>query len=140
MSSKDWVHGTCNEKTGFLFKHDCPHPPAGNCSLCGKPICSEHTHHLDNEACCTLCAKQDDKQRRGKSRSRTGHYEDDFGEPYFYSDHYYDGYGRYRPGYWGYSYYAMSHHDTGMEDFTAADAESLATEGAEDFESDMSES
>ncbi len=151
--SQDWVPGMCNEKAGFLFSHACDQPSLHTCAQCGKPICMSHGHHTEEGIFCTLCAKgrisgpdegagggyTPDSARRGRSGEYgRGDVHDD---PYFYSD-YYVGYGMYGHGQWGHSHHSSArgsrHHDA--NDFTEADAASLAREGDEDFETDMGES
>lgn len=144
MTPEDWDPRICNERAGFLFQHDCSNLPESHCAQCGKPVCGQHTHYLDNEPYCTACAKQDYKQRQKQTGRKQKPHDDDteYGDPYFYGDSYYDGYGRYRAGYWGYQYY-RSRTESGVDgdlDFTSADAESMQWEGDGDFETDMSES
>ena len=137
--AKDWDMGICNEKSGFLFNHDCYRAPVGNCSSCEKPVCDEHSYYVDDVVLCTRCVKKSPNQpqqgqgqqlqsRRNRGRDSHYYYYDD---PYFYGGYYY-GYG-YHHGYHG-----SSHHDP--HDFTEADATSLTNEADEGFESDMSES
>jgi hypothetical protein len=86
--------------------------------------------------------KRDKQQRQRSSRDRRSRSYESYGDPYFYGDHYYHGFGRYRPGYWGHGYYASSMGGgvAGNDDFTAGDAESLMHQDDADFETDMSES
>lgn len=130
--AKEWEPGSCNEKSGFLFNHECFQPPADNCSVCQKPICADHTHLSDTDGrVCTSCAK---KKRQppgrgksvGKSSRASDRYDDRYDEPYFYG---------------GYYFATMHHHDRNdPNDFTEADAASLSAESDEGFENDMSES
>ncbi len=139
--AKSWEPGICNERSGFLFSHECNLPPYGTCSRCQKPICADHSHELVNRPgvmLCTSCVKKEQKQHQrggtGKSRHRRDRHDDyyDYGEePYFYGGYYY---GR---EYYD-SEYGGGRHDP--NDFTEADAESLAGEIDEGFEADMSES
>lgn len=135
--TKKWESGACNEKSGFLFNHECFRPPSAVCSLCQKPICDDHTHLSDQAGqVCTSCAKKRQKPgRRGQSSSQRGRsshdHHDRYNEPYFYGGYYF-----------GTSYYD-SYQGRGVSDphdFTEADAESLASEMDEGFENDMSES
>ncbi|MAD80759.1 MAG: hypothetical protein CMJ50_07950 [Planctomycetaceae bacterium] len=127
--------GICNEKSGFLFSHECFRSPIGNCSSCQKPVCEDHSHAFDGNVLCTSCAKKDRKRRgrdeTGRQYGPSRHYDDH--DPYFYGGYYY-----------GATYYDSYHHHGSSvhdpHDFTEADAESLASEGDEGFESDMSES
>ena len=131
--ARDWDIGMCNERSGFLFSHECYRPTVESCNSCQKPVCEDHSHKIEGTVLCTACAKKD-RQRRGRDESgrRYSHsdYYDDH-DPYFYGGYYY-GY-----GYYG-SYHGSSRGDP--DDFTEADAESLASETDEGFESDMSES
>ena len=131
--AKDWEMGICNEKSGFLFSHECYRSPEASCDSCQKPVCEDHSHEIEGIVLCTACAKKD-RQRRGRDESgqRYGHsrYHNDH-DPYFYGGYYY-GYGYYD------SYQGSSRGDP--DDFTEADAESLTSEMDEGFESDMSES
>ena len=133
--AKEWDTGICNEKSGFLFSHACFHPPAGNCQLCQKPICADHSHETEGTTVCTACAKKGRRRAGGQGRryGRTSHYHD--GDPYFYGGYYY-GFGYY-DDFHGSSYDYIEHDPS---DFTEADAESLAADVDEGFESDMSES
>ena len=140
---KSWDTGICNEKSGFLFNHECFQPPDNECMKCQKPVCSDHSHELlddeRNGVLCTSCVKKDRKQmgkRQARElRSTSGNYHgsyDSYDEPYF----------------WGGYYYGATHQGSepwGLandpNDFTAADAESLQdADGGEEFETDMSES
>ena len=134
---QDWDPRICNERSGFLFQHECDQLPEAHCSQCSRPVCESHTHYVDNEPFCTTCAKQDAKSQRKEAgrRQRTRHH-DHYDDPYFYGDTYYHNYGRYRPGYWGFAHYSSYH----SHDFTSGDAESVMYEGDGDFETDMSES
>ena len=136
--AKEWESGTCNEKSGFLFSHECLQTPVSTCNLCAKPICGQHTHEFESRGkLCTTCAKKRDQRGRGtknspspgRSQRESGH--GDFSEPYFYGGYYF-----------GMSYYDS--YDGGgrsdPNDFTEADAASLAAESDEGFENDMSES
>jgi len=140
---KSWDTGICNEKSGFLFSHECFQPPDYQCMNCQKPVCSDHGHELlddeRNGVLCTSCVKKDRKQL-GKRQARelrhgSGRYDDtydSYDEPYF----------------WGGYYYGATHQSSEAwgrandpNDFTEADAESLqAVDGGEEFETDMSES
>ena len=121
--AKDWTPGMCNEKSGFLFSHECFHPPDGQCGKCQKPVCEEHSHSDGGIVICTTCVR--------KSRQRDGTQTHDDHHPYFYGG-YYAGY-----GYYGGSQFADR---VDPIDFTEADSESLAGEADEGFENDMSAS
>lgn len=134
--AKSWDPRSCNEKSGFLFSHECYLAPAGSCTQCQKPVCRDHSHELVDragEVLCTSCAKKDRKRHRrggtGKGTSRLDQH--DYDEPYFYGGYYYG------------TVYYESHHGASSadpNDFTEADAESLSSEMDEGFETDMSES
>ena len=135
--AKTWNQGICNEKSGFLFSHECFLASAANCSRCQKPVCQDHSHEIvdhPGDFLCTSCTKKDLQRHPGKSRgasrsSRPDH--DDYDEPYFYGGYYYG------------SVYYDNHYGSRSadpNDFTEADAESLTSEMDEGFESDMSES
>lgn len=130
----NWQKGICNEKSGFLFSHPCDRLPRGNCSQCEKPICSDHSHLLEDHAdaaICTSCAKEAKKINR-KHQRRGRYYGDDFyDDPYFYG-----------PRYGWYWDRRRRHHDHDHDeyDFTEADAESLQNVGEYEFENDMTES
>ncbi len=140
---KIWVQGRCNDRSGFLFSHECGNPPVAECGVCQRPICEKHRREGDSGSACVTCAKQELRsagRSQGATGRRYGHhgsYHDD--DPYFYSGYRYRGYGHYGHGYWGYgSYHRASHRDDA--DLTAADAAALGAEGDEGFETDMSES
>ncbi len=120
---------TCEENSGFLFKHPCDRPSDGPCAACGKQICEAHAHvDEDGQRHCTTCAKRLQRQERRRR------YRDD---PYFYGQRWYPGYGRYRPGYWGYHHYSHHHGHHHHDDLNEGDAEALGTEGDEAFENDI---
>ena len=129
---KEWDMATCNEKSGFLFDHDCFRPPVGACVGCRKPVCDDHAHDLEGSVVCTSCAKEQQFRRR----THDSHHHDDYhhydNDPYFYGGYYYGS------QYYYHTYHQEGHHDP--HDFTEADAESLMDEGDAGFETDMSES
>jgi hypothetical protein len=138
-----WERGKCNDRSGFLFNHECVHTPVAECAVCGRPICEQHQREGDAGPTCVDCAKKElrsvGREQRARGRRFGSHhrYRDD--DPYFYSGYHYGGYGYYGSGYWGHrSYHSASRHDE--SDLTAADAAALGAEGDEGFESDMSES
>ena len=140
--SEQWEQGICNDKSGFLFSHPCPRAPSETCTECEKPICEDHMQLVGDRVLCKSCVKNGLRRKgRGEPGRRYGRSEeyDYYDDPYFYGGYYYSGYGYYGRGYWGYdSYHHATHHDS--NDFTEADAESLAYEGDEDFENEMGES
>ncbi len=90
---KTWDTGSCNEKSCFLYNHECFLPPDDECMKCQKPVCSDHAHELlggqEKAVLCTSCIKKDRKQL-GKRQAReigqsngnySGHY-DSYDEPY----------------------------------------------------------
>ncbi len=125
--ANDWDTSTCNEKSGFLFRHACNQIPNGKCNACQKPVCPDHSHQVAEQLMCTTCAK---RGRQQTEEQRSGPYvqgRDDHG-PYFYGDYY------------GYGNYYNRHSANDPYDFTAADAENLKGTAEEGFENDMSES
>lgn len=134
---KNWDEGICNEKAGFLFSHACPKAAEADCQKCGKPVCRDHMRESRGRALCINCTRKEQDDR-----------DDYYDDHYFYGGYHYDGYYDYSSGHWGATtYYMMTHHD--RDDFTEADAASLASESSEvdaddfddgDFENDMSES
>ena len=169
--TKTWQEGFCNETTGFLFKHECLRPASAICSVCGKPLCDEHTRLLpdlpaagledeespilsgervvssedlrgsavpEQRVACPECAglSSGSTSKPGSGRTR-----DRYHDPYYDSTTYYPGYGYYPGGFWGFSHHHLhQRHDPGAHDpndLTPADAESLSTEGDEDYEMDM---
>jgi hypothetical protein len=77
----------CGDRSGFLFAHACDRPAAGACTMCGTPICVEHTRMGAQGPTCITClrgrgdveadAELDDDGADGPEGRR----EDD---PYFY--------------------------------------------------------
>jgi len=132
----------CNERSGFLFSHNCDRFDTSRCIHCEKPICEEHTTPTVEGAVCTSCAKNDvghveeetDNSYPGGRRQRHSH---DHYDPYFYGGYYYSDYGRYHGRRWGHQHHNSLHDDN---DFTEADSESLSHQDNEDFESDLGES
>lgn len=134
--SDTWTMGMCNEKSGFLFRHECQQYPQNVCALCNKPICEEHTRLVEGQNLCPDC----ERKKTGNQASPNDpnrRYRDD---PYYHSSTYYYGYGssgmRRRND--------VDTHRSGQagdpNDFHAGDAESLRAEGDEEFETDMNES
>ena len=48
----------CDDRSGFLFAHACDRPAAGACSVCGKPICTQHTRMSAQGPTCITCLHQ----------------------------------------------------------------------------------
>ena len=65
----------CADRRGFLFAHACDRPAAGACSLCHKPICTEHTRMAARGPTCIGCLRDGEHD----VEAETG---DD--DPYFY--------------------------------------------------------
>jgi hypothetical protein len=70
----------CGDRSGFLFAHACDRPAAGACSVCGKPICIEHTRMGAQGPTCITCLRGDADDDTLDSDDTTER-EDD---PYFY--------------------------------------------------------
>ena len=76
----------CADRSGFLFAHACDRPAAGACSLCSKPICTEHTRMGSQGPTCVTClrgegdvdtdADDDDGDDAAEGRGKD--------DPYFY--------------------------------------------------------
>ena len=77
----------CADRSGFLFAHACDRPAAGTCSVCHKPICTEHTRMGSQGVTCVSCLRGDDDDDvdggtdSDDSEASKGRGEDD---PYFY--------------------------------------------------------
>ena len=50
----------CADRSGFLFAHACDRPAAGSCSVCHKPICTEHTRMGSQGVTCVSCLRGND--------------------------------------------------------------------------------
>jgi hypothetical protein len=50
----------CADRSGFLFAHDCDRPPAGACSRCRQPICTQHTRSTPEGPVCVTCLRRRD--------------------------------------------------------------------------------
>lgn len=127
--AKEWDASICNEKSGFLFSHDCYMVPHETCHSCQKPICLEHSHQENGATTCTSCTKKRRSRSGGTGGGqRSGRHKDY--DPYFYSG-YYHGYGN-----------TFGMHMGGHDpfDFTDADAGGLMGDGDGGFENDMSAS
>ncbi|HWE94478.1 MAG TPA: hypothetical protein VG269_10980 [Tepidisphaeraceae bacterium] len=124
---------TCQETTGFLFKHACPRPATVQCDSCQKLVCELHASGANGTAnYCTTCAK-----RLSKANPSANSDYDPY-DPYWYSGWHYRGYGYYGPGYWGHSYVtgnAGPVHDS--RDFTEADTAAVSAEGDAAFENEI---
>lgn len=128
--ANEWDAGMCNEKSGFLFSHECFNVPTSNCDRCQKPICYEHAHEDGKVMICTTCAKKRQSRDRGRSGGRGGRSHFDHHDPYFYSGYYY-----------GHGYHGGLHgHGHDPFDFTEADGANLMGDSHDGFEDDMSAS
>lgn len=128
--ANDWVAGMCNEKSGFLFSHECYHAPSETCTGCQKPICTEHAHADGAAFQCTSCVKKN-RSRESSTRSGRRSTYDHYDDPYFYSGYYF-GHSNYGRGF--------HHRDHDPFDFTEADGQGLAGDMDDTFENDMSAS
>lgn len=128
MSADPALH--CQEREGFLFRHNCPYRAVLACGQCGKAVCDDHARDLAGKTLCIGCRRQAMREEPAGHRRRR-RMDDD---PYFYDRYWYPGYGHYGHGRWGSRFY----HDE--SDFTEADGQGLGEEGDEAFEQDMEES
>ena len=74
----------CGDRSGFLFAHACDRPAAGACSVCHKPICTEHTRMAAGGPTCISCLRDgehDAETDTGDDDTTSSRGEDD---PYFY--------------------------------------------------------
>jgi hypothetical protein len=71
----------CGDRSGFLFAHACDRPAAGACTLCGTPICVEHTRMGAQGPTCITCLRGDSDSEVDGEAEGDGQREDD---PYFY--------------------------------------------------------
>ena len=131
MSSPSDSPGSCLERAGFLFAHDCPRPASQRCERCSKTICAEHSHQDGRQVLCTECfrsflqGEQEAGRRRDLPLLKTL-------SPLLIPAFYYQNYGYYGRGAWGHEQL------NDPNDFTEADGESLrrAARGHH-FEEDM---
>jgi len=75
----------CGDRSGFLFAHACDRPAAGACSVCGRPICVEHTRIGASGPTCISCLRgepRDDSlhDRRSSSENSSGSSAPDVGD------------------------------------------------------------
>lgn len=141
--SDQGTSGVCQETAGFLFKHACKQLAIRNCAACGKSVCSDHHRVVEGQLICIACAKSN--MEKNPSYRSNRRYTDRAGydpyDPYYYGGYHYSGWGHYGSGYWGHSHYDRHRgHSHDPNDFTEADGESVAQEGGEAFENDLSES
>ena len=151
----EWQDGTCNEKSGFLFKHECFQFPSAMCQQCEKPICGDHAHELPEGTFCTSCARgkitsrdsagqprnQRDQSGSSSSLANSNYRDPYYHDPYLYGSSYYYGY------HWG-GYSSHTHRDSSSSsppplndpaDFTEADGETFEVERDENLENDQFE-
>ncbi|MBI4864975.1 MAG: hypothetical protein HY815_32660, partial [Candidatus Riflebacteria bacterium] len=79
---------TCQERTGFLFAHDCPYPAQSLCSQCHRKICAVHLRVADGLDFCASCFRtrpvsDSDETARSDDPLFYGGYD----EPYDLDDH-----------------------------------------------------
>jgi len=81
----------CADRSGFLFAHACDRPAAGACSVCHKPICTEHTRMAARGPTCITCLRDsDDDEDNDADDGAAAHDDDDStpgrgeDDPYFY--------------------------------------------------------
>ena len=82
----------CEERSGFLFAHECDRPVAWSCASCGKAICAEHTRMTETGYGCISCVRtqnqQADEQQKEQQQQADG--TQTTNDPYFYADDDYD--------------------------------------------------
>jgi hypothetical protein len=72
----------CEQVAGFLIPRPCRQPASGQCSLCQKPICPEHTVALGaGQDACTACAARQNVGPAARQR--------DYWDYYGYDDAFY---------------------------------------------------
>ena len=106
---------SCQERSGFLFAHDCDRAAVWNCSVCGKSICGEHTRMGDAGPTCIGClrttmAQQQEQQQQQQNQQGTSD-TDTTDDPYLYSDD---------------DYYSTSYYDA--DDYGAFEASADASD------------
>ncbi len=77
----------CQERSGFLFKHQCNELATVLCESCNKCVCNKCIRTYRGKQLCITCIKSFDDYG--------GYYND----PYFYGYNHYNGWGRYDRGY-----------------------------------------
>lgn len=96
----------CQERSGFLFAHDCDAPAQRACGQCHKSICEPHSREHEGAFYCVTCFGQlgvarqnpDAEQAKQQPQNQTpvaddiDSYHDD---PYTYSSRHYHGYRSY---------------------------------------------
>ena len=79
---------SCQERSGFLFAHDCDRPAAWACTQCAKMICAEHTRMSEQGYTCISCLRlvqqeqQQEREQQEQKQQDSGETTDD---PYFLS-------------------------------------------------------
>lgn len=76
----------CQERSGFLFKHQCKEIATVSCELCNKYVCQKCTRTREGKQLCITCMKS--------FNDHIGYQKD----PYFYGHSHYNGWGRYDRG------------------------------------------
>ncbi len=81
------IPSNCQEKTGFLIMHACKNKADSQCSVCGKYMCSKHTHIHASAPHCEKCFKAAAPEEHRKTMStRGGYYSHYHGyRPFYYS-------------------------------------------------------
>ena len=83
----------CRAKMGLLFLRDCERPAKGTCTICGRPVCGQHTVKSEAGPLCPECGtrKRELRNRPSVHRTRTSrryhhihHY-----DPIYYGHHHY---------------------------------------------------
>ena len=78
----------CQERAGFLFKHDCELQATITCGQCGKNFCEKHCRRApvgSSSHFCVSCV-------RSLNNYNDPYY---YSDPYFYGNNYYSGWGSY---------------------------------------------
>ena len=62
LDYKDYLllERTCQEKSGFLFKHRCDRPSVLCCVVCAKCVCDFHGHQTPMGTQCAICLRSRD--------------------------------------------------------------------------------
>lgn len=91
----------CQERSGFLFAHDCDRPVVRMCGQCHKALCEAHSRVVEGAHYCVTCFKQlpaaPQGQQKQDPRAQDPTATDDADgwaddDPYFYSSRHYHGY------------------------------------------------
>ncbi len=109
---------TCQERSGFLFSHDCDLPAIASCEKCARRICSAHQRFANGRSMCISCERA------------LGRTEEDRDDPYFYADTHFPGWSR-----WEESDYRAFDASAAAAAAAGTDRETGGATG--DFESDI---